>query len=376
MLTTNRTPPKQTYRRRRPQNKKRKAPPIGSGSKHLQLALPADDNPPSTVADWLEFAALGAADHRASLSSISGGYDMLQDSETSDWSEADTLADQRLDSVVAELMDRKRILGEDYPFRFDQQGHFLEYLNAPTSGGSIYLFCLFLSHVNRSAILPDAALPSVTNDIRDLFQVCSTFAAAGYVEGTAVSFGWPRPNRTSFAEALKTVYEAFGDGTPRKKPLPGTPSKIKDGGIDIIAWRPSLDRLPGTTYLLGQVASGRNWKQKSVVEDSRLFHWAWFEKAPSTERQHAMFIPFCLEPEIRPMEQMDQRHRLRDYLQVLTVQFGVVFYRYRLAAFAARGLKLHRQGIATLDRYDDLPEIVDWVHICARRLRGLLDLPT
>jgi hypothetical protein len=370
----NRPPPKQTIRRRRQTSKKRSAP-IGSKGKRLHLTLPADDSPPSTVADWLEFAALGAADNRASLSSISGGYDMLQDSESSDWSDADALADQRLDKVIAELNERGRILGEDYPFTVDQAGQFLHYLNAPTQGGSVYLFCLFLSHATKSAVLPGDALPNVTNDVRDLFQVSSTFAAAGYVEGVAVSFGWPRPNRSSFAEALKSVYEAFGDGTPRKRPLPGTPSGIKDGGIDIIAWRPSLDGLPGTTYLLGQVASGRNWKQKSVVEDSRLFHWAWFDKAPATERQHAMFIPFCLEPEFRRMDQGDEIDRLRDYLQVLTVQFGVVFYRYRLAAFAARGLQLHRRGVATLDRYEELPNIVEWVQIGIRRLRGLFACP-
>ena len=370
----NRPPRSQASRRRRPSSKRPTAP-NGDGGRRYHLALPTDDNPPSTTADWLEFAALGAADHRVSLSSISGGHDMLLDSEPSDWSETDALVDQRLDALVRELNERQRILGEDYPFKFDQAGSFLEYLNAPTSGGSVYLFCLFLSHVTKSPILPATALPKVTNAIRDLFQVCSTFAATGYVEGPAVSFGWPRPNRSSFAQALKTVYEAFGDGIPRKKPLPGTPAKIKDGGIDIIAWRPSLDQLPGTTYLLGQVASGRNWKQKSVVEDSRLFHWAWFEKAPATERQHAMFIPFCLEPEFRTVDRLDQQHRLRDYLQVLTVQFGVVFYRYRLAAFAARGLKLHRQGSATLERYDELPNIVEWVQVCARRLRGMFACP-
>ncbi len=340
-------------------------------AKPQRLTLPSVDDHPAIHVDWLEFAALAAADRRVSLSNLAGGFDLLLDEEPSDWSETDAFADNRLDVVVAELHERLRILGDDYPFRFDLRGHFLERKDAPTAGGHVYLFCLFLSHATRSMLLPKSALPPITNEVRDLFQVCSTFAAAGYVEGPAISFGWPRPNRSSFAEALKTVYEAFGDGTPRKKPLPGTAKSIKDGGIDIIAWRPSIDCLPGTTYLLGQVASGHNWKQKSVVEDSRLFHWAWFEKPPSTERQHAMFIPFCLEPEARYSEQADMRQLLRDYLQVLTVQFGIVFYRYRLAAFAARGLKLHDQGDAVLERYDEINDIVAWVEICKARFQKM-----
>lgn len=320
------------------------------------------------MADWLEFAALAGLGHRASLSSLVGSFDLLMDEEPDDLLEADLIGEAQTHAVLREIEERKRIIGEDYPFQLDPDGHVLCFDHDLTPAANIYLFCLFLSHAPRSAILPPSVLPELDNATRDLFQVSSTFAAAGYVEGPAVSFGWPRPKRTKFADALVSVYDAFGDGTPRKKPLPGTPSKIKDGGIDIIAWRPPLDSLPGTQYLLGQVASGRNWKEKSVIEDSRLFHWAWFEKPPSTERQHAMFIPFCLEPEERKPGRTDQRQLLSDYLQVLTVQFGIVFYRYRLVAFAARALALHHEGRIVLERHDELHDIRSWVTCCRHRI--------
>ena len=200
-------------------------------------------------------------------------------------------------------------------------------------------------------------------------QVCATIAAAGYVEGQAVSFGWPRPGRSSFSKALKAVYADFGDGAPRRKPLPAAPAKIKDGGIDVIAWRPSPDGLPGTHYLLGQVASGHNWKQKSVVEDSRLFHWAWFDIPPATERQHAIFIPFCLEPEHGSIQAGDPRQALAEHIQFLTVTFGVVFYRHRLVAFSARALALHEEGRIALARKDELAALGTWVEGVRKGMR-------
>ena len=36
---------------------------------------------------------------------------------------------------------------------------------------------------------------------------------------------------------------------------PGFPSQLKDGGIDVIAWKDFPDKLPGKLYLLGQCAS-------------------------------------------------------------------------------------------------------------------------
>ena len=63
----------------------------------------------------------------------------------------------------------------------------------------------------------------------------------------------------------------FGDGTPVETPRPASPDQVKDDGIDVIAWQPSPDGLAGTHYLLGQSASGDNWKDKSIKSDSEHY---------------------------------------------------------------------------------------------------------
>ena len=73
---------------------------------------------------------------------------------------------------------------------------------------------------------------------------------------------------TTFLKALHRVYALFGDGEPRKTPRAAAAKKIKDNGIDIIAWKRSIDDLPCTLYLIAQVASGKDWQDKSVTTGS------------------------------------------------------------------------------------------------------------
>ena len=58
----------------------------------------------------------------------------------------------------------------------------------------------------------DDSFFEIDNKIRDLFQACATWAAAGDVKGHAYSFGFPRPDHSGFLVKLKTIYRHFADG--------------------------------------------------------------------------------------------------------------------------------------------------------------------
>jgi hypothetical protein len=189
------------------------------------------------------------------------------------------------------------------------------------------------------------------------------------VQGVAVSFGWPRPDDATFLAALQRTYALFGDGLPHAVPRPAAPDQVKDDGIDVIAWQPSPDGLPGTAYLLGQSASGDNWKDKSVKTDSEMFHEYWFERRPGSRHQDAMFMPFCLEPK-KPGEDTTAQEVLVDLMQRLMSKFGLVFYRYRMASFSARGLAVHQTGRAVVERVEDLPRVETWVRAYSATIRA------
>jgi hypothetical protein len=234
--------------------------------------------------------------------------------------------------------------------------------------GAVYLFCLFLSHAFDRSVVPQNLAPEVTDRTRDLFQACSTIAAGGYVKGPAKSFGFPRPDGAAFLKALRRVYKEFGDGRPCCRPRKSHPPNVKDNGIDIIAWRPSIDKLPAMPYLIGQVASGANWAGKSVKADREHFHKYWFVEQPASQAEDAMFIPFALEPENEKQEE-DYEALLKDHMQNMGYKFGTLFYRDRIAKHLAQGLQLIDEGQHRIDRHEDLPDVFQWVEEYTTRLR-------
>jgi hypothetical protein len=333
------------------------------------LAIPDVTVHRTKLADWLELNALSSPDARIGFSTLVSAADMAKEEQEEDIAEDDTADEQLILTVQDEIIRRRKYIGDDYPFRIDDAGEYMEVTANITDTGAVYLFCLFLSHAFDPTVVPKRLAPRVDNRVRDLFQACATIAAAGFVQGTAISFGWPRPDRTAFLKALQRVYALFGDGTPLKRARPAAPKKVKDNGIDVIAWRPSIDGLPGTHYLLGQVASGADWVDKSVVTDSEHFHKYWFKHQPSCQHQDAMFMPFCLEPEQGdPMATYDEV--LKDHMQSLGYKYGNVFYRYRVARHLADGLRLHGQGGHTIERVADLPKVARWVKTYVQRLKA------
>jgi len=294
---------------------------------------------------------------------------MGDDEQKKDVADEDREEDQFVLRVQGEIARRRENIQDDYPFRIDDKGRALEFIKPVTQVGSVYLFCLFLSHAFDRTIMPKKLAPSVTNHVRDLFQACATVAAGGFVEGPSMSFGFPRPDGSGFLKALHRVYALFGDGKPRKKPRVAASKKIKDNGIDVIAWRRSIDNLPCTMYLIGQVASGKNWMGKSVITDRKHFHKYWFEDQPASQPTDAMFVPLGLEPEDSedgtPYDEV-----LKDHMQSVGYEFGMLFYRDRLTRHLARGLQLVQNGELQIERVPDLAKVVTWVAAYAETLQA------
>ena len=258
-----------------------------------------------------------------------------------------------MDAAFGELQYRERILGEAYPFAVDT--HPLGLNRAAdvraVPGRSVYLFCLLASAIRENRIQPAGPVQTAISEIANLFQVCACLAAGGYTAGEVVSFGFPRPTGTAFLPALRATYERFGAGTVKKTVPPGFPVSTKDDGIDVIAWRDHPDRMPGKLYLLGQCASGVDWRAKSVVEHIEPFH-GWFTEQPARHWLPSMFIPFTLHRDIRddPATTFDEilaNRFLRDEMR-----YGIVFDRLRIAHFASACLKANGGAPSPVDGHD------------------------
>lgn len=334
---------------------------------------------PAYICDWIEFQIIrsGSPFRFASLkrafdtsreteeSDAEGNIQREEDSDGDGFSGED--ADAFLDLITDEIADRVKALDVAYPFITDDKGRTLRLIDNLEEHHYIYLFCLFLTHSSANDVLDGSWLPAIDHQARDLFQGVSTLAAAGHVQGCAISFGWPRPdNSLPFLEKLRQVYARFGEGTVVGQPHAGASPSPKDEEIDVIAWRPQRDGAAGTIYLLGQVASGQNWLAKTVKGPAiDKFHAMWFAPAPVSVPTPSIFIPHAVLP--------NANGNRRDRMVWLSIEFGTVFDRLRLPHFASKGIQLADAGMAELyiERRDSIPAVIEWVDAQIDGLKAL-----
>ncbi len=326
--------------------------------------LPLDRNV-QEICDWFELYTLSSEFHSASFSELSRMWDRRRNSEDLDFqASTGSEEDEFLETIYQTVRERIDYLGDCYPFKFSDNDEELIFIEDMLNEGStIYIFCLFISNVNNNVIFDDGSFFTINNHVRDLFQACATWAAAGEVEGNSYSFGFPRPDHSSFIPKLTAIYQHFSDGKVRNAPLPGVSINPKDEQMDVIAWKPRRDGAAGTYYLLGQVATGQNWNDKSVMGAIKPFHEIWFDPIPSSTPTGAMFIPFNILP--------TKTETLHERLSVLTKYFGNIYYRYCIPDLAQKGLELSRSNKnLTVERLDDIDKITTWVNDVIKSFRG------
>lgn len=331
-----------------------------------QLPLDCDAD---VIADWFEFYILCSEFSFGPLRSLQRAWDKRKNAENANpegREEEDNSADEIfLEEIIQQFRERMDYLEDVYPFEFNETGEELKIKEHLSDGAILYLFCLFLSNFQKSEIFElDKFSYDLPNRVRDLFGACSTWAAAAYLNGAAVAFGFPRPDGSPFLVKLRECYAFFGEGQVRDAPLPGVSTNPKDEGIDVIAWSPRFDNAPGKPYVLGQVASGGNWPNKSVKEYFRPFHENWFSEIPASDPVPALFIPFCIP--------LTGEATLQQQLNILTKRYGHVHYRYTIPRLAQSGLELAANNRdLIIERVDEMPEIKQWVDDLIIKLRGV-----
>lgn len=351
----------------------------------MPLHNPPLKDRPETLADWIELRTIADSNGVFPLSRLKRYWDTKRETESSDtegrsrdeeYTDEEGVsgsdADKFLDAITDELSDRAIHLGESYPFEFSTNNHRFQLKKTLTLGCVTYIFCLMFEHHKKGDIWTGNWLPNITHVERDLFQACSTLAAAGKLQGCAISFGWPRPeNNVPFLKKLKEVYSNFGEGMPRDEPIPGASPMVKDEEIDIIAWQPRPDKTAGTIYILGQVASGDNWFGKTIKGGPiDYFHQTWFSTIPPSTPSPAIFIPHA----VPPMGEGNRRERMA----VLTARFGMIFDRMLLPSMTQVGysLGLENRPNIHIERISDSEKISEWVsqQIAALRISGSVPL--
>ena len=299
---------------------------------YLELTAFFSDDATALVSDLANQAGIGAADDHADLDEeMHGGEEDL------------------VSSTVTRIENRRETLGSSgYPFELDTRGEILACnLNQGSLGHAAYILSLVLSNLGPvSPILFGSRLHPDDPEIRRLrafFQYFATAALASEIQGSAWSFGFPRPDGTGFLDKLEQTWRTLGDGSVERQP--GAPGQPKDDRVDVFAARPQPDRLPGFLLAAAQVATGADARDKSLKGHLGAFKSRWFARQPVTEFLVYMVVPFATADD-----------QFLDDVRVM----GNVLHRLRVPRRVAEAARLVNAG-ETIEGYDRLAEAAQWV---------------
>lgn len=187
------------------------------------------------------------------------------------------------------IVERIKQLGDAYPF--DHVQNSLIYKQT-REGPPLYELMLGISQTPSLTKGAYVQLPRV-------FEQLSKLAGMAFLGPHADGYhtGWPRPDSHSrFKSVIDDLRKSSGEFSSEWEWSPGSdlpsnplPAYIKDGGLDIVAWRPWSDARGAHLYLLGQCACGQDWLQKTTDLDAKRMR-DWF-KPPRVEPLRSFFTP-------------------------------------------------------------------------------------
>lgn len=326
----------------------------------VELYFPHDEidtkNPNfDLAADYLELTAFFSDQSRSFTKDLINATEIGAEDDYSDVNEEMTDREEIVSGATRRIERRRDALREAYPFTLDESGDVLTYLGQePSNGQAAYLLSLILSHLKAVSPILDGSVvyPSDAEiiELRKYFQYFATAALAAEVNGRAWSFGHPRPDKTNFHTKLAEIWGVFRDGI--LQPAVGVPEKPQDDQIDVFAARLHRDGLPGFLLAAGQVATGKNWRDKSLRHHlEKVFPSRWFGQQPVTMMMCYHIIPFT-----RPDDEFFDDCRV----------LGNVLHRLRVPNRVAEAQGLHDQGVA-IEAFDQLAAAAEWLKAYAIR---------
>ena len=327
------------------------------------LYLPADQFGDASsadmdlAADYLELKAFLSQSSQCFSQDIVDTLELASEQDYADVDDEIRNREEIASGAVARMSSRKRILAASYPFDIDDDGNVISFTGEEHHlGHTAYLVSLVLSNLRSvSPLLTDRDLHPTseeTDALRRYFQYLATAAIAAEVGGPAWSFGFPRPDGSGFLAKLSEIWMSLKDG--RVRAAASAPSSPKDDQIDIFAWREQADGLPGFLLIAAQVATGRNWKEKSIRDHvTRVFPKRWFDPLPETSMVTYHVIPFARTDE-----------QFQDDVRVL----GNVLHRLRVPSRVHEAAALVARGVS-VEAYDMLDGASEWIQSYTARAR-------
>ena len=336
----------------------------------MTLEALTDTDKIALAADWMELSALLSFRQTCSSADLVRSLSVLEepdhevidlviiiDSEdTAEEEEEEILQSQSelwVSDVREELATRQVMLGESYPFKVSSSASSWRLTYDGDSERHDHLFyscCLLIT--GRRYRLVTRELPEMDK----ILQIIAYLVAARVVEGSAYWFGYPRPdNTTKMADAVMELLNRIGFDSPILTPPMWSIGKENDGGIDVVAWKNFCDDLPARLVLYGQVASGKNWESKPVMQYTETTWPSWVGDYGQKWYIPAMFIPWQQYVEVESTRDRGFRQRVLELSVMKEKMLGLTIDRGRIAELATKST---RTGNGDEDAW--IAHLIEW----------------
>ena len=217
------------------------------------------------IADWIETTIISDGTGSAGNISIEGRA-----------RDAISVEAAAVGLAFTTMKRRSQLLGAQYPFEVTPVG----ILCSPSARSNPYTALLLMT---PEGLARQSVNPTPTQSMAELFERIACRAMVGLLgpESVALRFGWPsdigRP--VNFPAAIKWLAE-------KMRISPGNayrPPRRKDGGVDVVAWRPFPDGRSGFPVVLVQCTLGREILTKASDIDVRNWAgWLTLDADPAT----------------------------------------------------------------------------------------------
>ncbi|MGO1316501.1 MAG: hypothetical protein ACTMIR_05650 [Cellulomonadaceae bacterium] len=227
------------------------------------------------IADWIETALLVRGPRPLGLDPLNAYFEARHGLET-----------QMVSTGVREMARRAGLLGDCYPFKVNE----FAVRSTPDASGSPYMTVALMAPGNPVreylSAAPDESMAVIFENL-----VAEAVSRIWGDAGLAVRFGWPsdigRP--PEFDLAIHWLAQKLGVDVGQGYRQP----RRKDGGVDVVAWRPFPDSRSGFPVLLVQCTLQENLLAKGMDVDTRLWgSWLAMDVDPAT----ALATPTALAP--------------------------------------------------------------------------------
>lgn len=284
-------------------------------------------------ADYLELLCL-VNDGEYSINDAQTKIDIISDEDDQEAiiNEDDALFDNL--QLALEEIDRRGIACKgNYPFISDRnQISFLNAQDEPQKSLSlIYKYLLLATRLNMLK-------RKIVNDVDGtlLFEEISAIAAKNHFGSNADSYVFGTGAAGGFKEKVNILIEKIEEGDHAREPEFSTNDE-RDGGLDVVVWKPFADKSKGKLIGFGQCKTGTEWRKLVADLVPADFCKDYFSVQPTSTPIKLFFV--C--------------ESFRENWETIGRKAGLLFDRCRVMEYLS---EFHTQ-----DHFDLLARIERWV---------------